>query len=122
MYVVRIAAARELTEGRAEAVREIQLQGVATRALFDGDAPFRAVRIVAVQARRVLAGDVAGAGEPNTATQTGKPGVVMVCVHVRGAEIVSFMTGDDVDGMGTGDERRRRIECQPIAERPGWRD
>ena len=39
--VVRAAAARELPERRAERVREIQLQRVAARALFNRDAPLR---------------------------------------------------------------------------------
>ena len=49
--VVRAASTRELTERRAEAVREIQLQGVSTRTLFYRDAPFRAIWVVAGQAR-----------------------------------------------------------------------
>src|SRR6185312_17139481 len=80
--VVRVAAARELTQSRAEGVREIQLQGVATRALFNCNTPLGAVRIVAVEARRVLASDVTGAREPQPASESSEPCVLMVRVFV----------------------------------------
>src|SRR4051812_18413439 len=111
--VVRAAAAGELTQGCAETVGEIQLQGVATRTLFNGNAPLRAVRVVAVQPRRVLAGDVAGAGEPQPPSEPCEPRVLMLRVFIlleAHVVIVSFVPRYEVHSMRSRHERRGCVE------------
>src|SRR4029079_2189268 len=123
--VVRASSTRELPERRAERIGEIQLQGMTAGALLDPDTPLANVRIVTVQATRVIASDIARVREPQTTAETHKPGVVVVRVLVffePGVVVVALVAGDEVNSVCIADECRRGVEREPVAERAGNRD
>src|SRR5215208_5817258 len=66
--IVLRAAARQLTDGRADAVRYVDLKHVTADELLDADGPMKPVRVIAGDPRRTFCDDIHGApqAEPPT--------------------------------------------------------
>ena len=84
------------------------------------DAPLTAIRVVAVQAGRVLAGDISACEKRSRPpSPTNHVSLVIGVFVLLQAEvvIVTLVSRDEIDRVRVGDERRRGVERQPVAER-----